>query len=148
MNRSLLIGVGALLLTAAASQAKDQAQDIAAVQHVMDTYHHAVVTHDGPALAALFIPQGSAWLNVSATEGKIRVGNYKDFANLVATTHDNFDPQHSHVQIRSDGTIASVYFDFVFLVNGKAENRGCETWQLVKGTDGWRIAAITYSSHR
>jgi len=45
-----------------------------------------------------------------------------------------------------DGTIASVYFDFVFLVDGKEQNRGRETRVLVKGSDGWRIAAITYSS--
>jgi hypothetical protein len=51
------------------------------------------------------------------------------------------------VQINSDGTIASVYFDFIFLSDGKETNHGSEAWQLVKGTDGWNIAAITYSSN-
>jgi hypothetical protein len=72
---------------------------------------------------------------------KIRVGSYADFAKA------SFNPTHTHLQENSDGTIASVYFDFVFLVDGKEENRGSETWVLVKGTDGWRIAAITYSSN-
>jgi len=27
------------------------------------------------------------------------------------------------------------------------QNRGDETWQLVKTNDGWRIVAITYSSN-
>lgn len=31
-------------------------------------------------------------------------------------------------------------------IDGKAENRGSETWQLVKTVGGWRIAAINYSS--
>jgi hypothetical protein len=31
--------------------------------------------------------------------------------------------------------------------DGKEQNRGSETWVLVKGTEGWRIAAITYSSN-
>jgi hypothetical protein len=144
MNRVLLIGA---LLLSSTVHAKDKAQDIADVQHVMDTFHHAVVSHDGTALAALFIPAGSTWLNVLASDGKIRVGSYQDFAKFVTQSKDNLDPRHSNVQIRSDGTIASVYFDFVFLVNGKAENRGNETWQLVKGADGWRIAALTYSSN-
>ena len=48
--------------------------------------------------------------------------------------------------IHTDGTIAAVYFDFVFNVDGKANNRGSETWQLVKAADGWRIASIVYSS--
>lgn len=45
--------------------------------------------------------------------------------------------------IHTDGTIAAVYFDFVFKIDGKAENRGSETWQLVKAVGGWRIAAMT-----
>jgi hypothetical protein len=48
--------------------------------------------------------------------------------------------------LRTDGTIAAVYFDFVFKVDGKASNRGRETRQPVKAADGWRIASIIYSS--
>jgi hypothetical protein len=48
--------------------------------------------------------------------------------------------------IHTNGTIAAVYFDFVFNVDGKANNRGSETWQLVKAADGWRSASIICSS--
>ena len=135
------------------------ASDTVDVQHVIDAYHEAVLTHDGSRLASLFIPQGSTWLNVLSDDAyarakakspnaqKIRVGSYTDFAKLVSTSKASFNPTHTHLQENSDGTIASVYFDFVFLVDGKEENRGSETWVLVKGADGWRIAAITYSSN-
>jgi hypothetical protein len=134
-------------------------EDTADIQHVMGAFHEAVLTHDGSRLAALFIPEGGTWLNVlsddayarakakSPDTAKIRVGSYKDFAKLVSTSQSSLDPQHTHIQIHSDGTIASVYFDFVFLIDGKEQNRGSETWQLVKGAEGWRIAAITYSSN-
>ena len=135
------------------------ASDTVDVQHVIDAYHEAVLTHDGSRLASLFIPQGSTWLNVLSDDAytrakakspdaqKIRVGSYTDFAKLVSTSKASFNPTHTHLQENSDGTIASVYFDFIFLVDGKEENRGSETWVLVKGADGWRIAAITYSSN-
>jgi hypothetical protein len=134
------------------------AADTVDVQHVIDAYHQAVLTHDGARLAQLFIPQGSLWLNVLSDDTyarakakkpdalKVRVGSVADFAKLVSTSKVSFNPTHTNLQIMSDGTIASVYFDFVFLADGKATNRGSETWVLVKGSDGWRIAAITYSS--
>jgi sulfur transfer complex TusBCD TusB component (DsrH family) len=135
------------------------ASDTVDVQHVIDAYHQAVLTHDGARLAQLFIPQGSLWLNVLSDDTyarakakspdavKVHVGSYTDFVKLVSTSKASFNPTHTNLQINSDGTIASVYFDFVFLIDGKAQNRGSETWVLVKGSDGWRIAAITFSSN-
>lgn len=135
------------------------AADSVDVQHVMDAYHEAVVNHDGVRLAALFVPKGGTWLNVLSDEAyaiakakspdavKVRVGSYADFARLVSTAKAGFNPTHTHLQMNSDGTIASVYFDFIFLIDGKEQNRGSEAWQLVKGSEGWRIAAISYSSN-
>src|SRR5471032_141212 len=160
---ALLFAGAHLRHAAAADGASATSATIAAdsvdVQHVMDAYHDAVASHDGARLAALFLPKGGAWLNVlsdqayalarakSADAVKVRVGSYADFAQLVSTAKADFNPTHSHVQMSSDGTIASVYFDFVFLIDGTEQNRGSEAWQLVKGSEGWRIAAITYSSN-
>jgi hypothetical protein len=134
-------------------------RDIADIQHVMDNFHHAVATHDGKGVSALFLDHGSTWLTVlsakafaaakakNAAAQKVRVGSYKDFSVFVSSTKSALDPQHDHVQIMSDGAVASVYFHFNFIINGKVENRGDETWQLVKTPDGWRIVAIAYSSN-
>jgi hypothetical protein len=133
--------------------------DTVDVQHVIDAYHEAVLGHDGERLTHLFLPEGGMWLNVLSDDTyaraktkspdalKIRIGNYTDFVKLVSTSKASFNPTHTHLQQNSDGTVASVYFDFVFLADGKEQNRGSETWVLVKGTDGWRIAAITFSSN-
>jgi hypothetical protein len=133
--------------------------DTVDIEHVMDAYHEAVITHDGSRLVQLFIPQGSMWLNVLSDDAyaqakakspdavKLRVGSITDFAKVVSTSKASFNPTHTHVQVNSDGTIGSLYFDFVFLIDGKEQNRGSETWVLVKGGNGWRIAAITYSSN-
>jgi uncharacterized protein (TIGR02246 family) len=135
------------------------ATDAVEIQQVMEAFHHAVVTHDGSGLAALFIPEGATWLKVlsqsayarakagSAAVSKVRSSSYQEFAKFVSDSKVSLDPQHSNVRIQSDGTIAAVYFDFVFLIGGKEENRGSESWQLVKGDDGWRIASITYSAN-
>jgi ketosteroid isomerase-like protein len=138
--------------------ANDHHADEAAIQQVMNQYHAAILAHDGNALSRLFLPDANLWLSVltdsayaraqakSPTTQKIRISNYQDFAKLVSTTAKKFDPEHTNLVIHTDGTIAVLYFDFVFNVDGKANNRGSETWQLVKSADGWRIASIIYSS--
>jgi hypothetical protein len=79
------------------------------------------------------------WLNVlsddayarakakSPDAAKIRVGSYTDLAKLVSTSKASFNSTHTHLQENSNGTVASVYFDFVFLVDGREQNRGSGT---------------------
>jgi len=152
MQRSLLAYVLlTTLILPTAPFAAEKREDVKEIQQVMESFHRAVVTHDGAKLSTLFVPEGSAWFNVlsrakSPDAPKIRPGSYQAFASFVSSSKAALDPQHSHVKILTDGVIAVVYFDFVFLIDGKPENRGAETWQLVKGPEGWLIAAITYSS--
>jgi hypothetical protein len=129
------------------------------IERLMAEYHQAVTSHDGARLSSLFVAKGSAWFNVlsdaaymrarvkNPAASKIRLWSFQQFAKVVSTSHATLDPQHANVRILTDGTIATVYFNYVFRVNGKAENRGSETWQLVKASDGWKIATITYSSN-
>ena len=134
-------------------------QDAADIRQVMDTFHHAVATHDGKGVAALFLDHGSTWVTVLSDHGlaamraknaatpKVHVSSFQSFAAFVSSTKSALSPRHADVQIMSDGAVAAVYFHFDFIIDGKSENRGDETWQLVKTTDGWRIVAITYSSN-
>ena len=139
--------------------AGDHARDEPDIERVMADFHAAIVAHDGQHVVSLSVAEGSTWFNVLSDEAfaaakvknpavqKVRHSSFADFAKFVSSTPAALDPQHSHIQIHTDGTIASVYFDYVFLIDGKAQNRGCETWQLIKTTEGWKIAAITYSSN-
>ncbi len=138
--------------------ANEHSAQVAAIEQMMNQYHEAVVMHNGAALSGLFLPEANIWLNVltdaaydrAQAKGikapKIRVGSYRDFVKFVSSTPKALDPEHSNVVILTDGTIAAVYFDFVFNIDGTAENRGSETWQLVKTANGWQIAAMCYSS--
>lgn len=58
---------------------------------------------------------------------------------------DNFEERFYNVRIDTNGAVGSVYFDFDFLQDGKVTNRGSETWQMVRGEDGWNIGAMLYS---
>jgi hypothetical protein len=166
MKKIIFIGVILLLfgcnVTAANRPdgiAGTASQDVADIQRVMEAFHHAVATHDGKGVSELFLDHGSTWVTVLTDKAfaaaraknpstqKVHVSSYRDFASFVSKTPSNLDPRHADVRIHSDGAVASVYFHFDFVIDGKVENRGDETWQLVKTVDGWRIVAITYSSN-
>jgi ketosteroid isomerase-like protein len=135
------------------------APDTSSVEKVMASFHAAVAAHDGPGLERLFIEPGSTWVTVLSDQAfaavkahhpeapKAKPGSYRDFAHFVATTKSSLDPRHTNVHIQSDGAVASAWFDFQFFIDGKVQNQGSETWQLVKTEAGWRIVAIAYSSN-
>jgi ketosteroid isomerase-like protein len=146
--------------TTEAQSAGLSAAATAEIEHFMADYHQAVASHDAARVSSMFIDQGSTWFNVLSDTAyararakdpaalKVRRSSFQEFAKFVSSSHAALDPQHSNVQIHTDGTIASVYFDFVFNVDGKPTNQGSETWQLVKSSEGWKIIAMTYSSNR
>jgi len=159
LHRSFRFVAAAMLLLSFSPALASTVDDTVDVDHVIAAYHQAVVSHDAPRLAALFVPTGTAWFNVLSNEGlkrarerspdaaKLKPGSVDSFVRLVATSKSRLDPRHTNLQVRSDGAIATVTFDFSFLIDGKEQNRGSESWQLVRGTDGWRIVSIIYSSN-
>lgn len=165
VSRGALLGVALAISPVLYGQQRPNGQqpqvrhDTAEIQHLMEAFHQAVVRHDGNTVSSLFIKDGSTWFNVLSDEAyaaakvknpnvaKVRHSTFEDFSKFVSSSHSSLNPQHANIQIHSDGTIAAVYFDFVFLIDGKPENQGSETWQLVKSVEGWRIVAITYSSY-
>jgi hypothetical protein len=150
---------GSLTQAAEMQGAGRSARATAEIEQLMAEYHQAVASHDGARMSSLFVGEGSTWFNVLSdaayararakkpATSKVRHSSFQDFAKLVSSTHATLNPEHSDLRILTDGTIASVYFNFIFLIDGKPENHGSETWQLVKTDGGWKIAAITYSSN-
>ena len=47
--------------------------------------------------------------------------------------------------IDTDGEIASVNFDYSFLLDGKEANWGREMWHMVRTEEGWKIISVIFS---
>ena len=158
-SRSILLGLSFMTFSLGAPAYAWSSKDVTDIRQLMNDYHIAVVNHDGNRLTGLFVPTGSAWFNVlsepayksaqvkSPNAPKARPSDVASFVKFVNTTKALLDPKHGPVKIQTDGSIASAYFKFRFLVDGKVQNTGSESWQMVKSSDGWRIASIIYSSN-
>lgn len=145
--------------TVAAQAATPSPPDAQAqIQQVIATFQTALVAKDKAALENLFMPEGGAWFEVLGDDAyrqlsakhpqmpRFHADNYRHFIDFVVGSKGRMEEQFSNVRIATDGAIASVYFDFVFLADGKVNNRGHEAWQLVNTGTGWKISAMAYSS--
>jgi hypothetical protein len=134
--------------------------DREAISQVVQQFQSAIIAHDGKALGALFQQDHDSWLSVfdeptyasvktrHPDAKKVLKSNWREFAEFVQRRDKPIEERFYNVKIDTNGAVASVWFDFDFLVDGKVMNRGSETWQLVHAQDGWKISSMLYSNGR
>lgn len=142
-----------------AGQGRAAGSDQAQIEQLIERFKAAIIAHDQKGLEALFVPDGGSWFEVLGEDAfrrikahkpdlsRVHPDSYRHFAAFVGGASQPIEETFDNVRIRTDGAVASVYFDFVFLVDGKRNNVGSETWQLVHTNEGWRISAMAYSSY-
>ena len=159
--RTVLSLILAVCLAAPVHAANTNADaDVAAIRQVVQQFQTAIVARDGKTLGSLFVPEGGAWLSAldERTYAAVKARNpaaprmmpstWQKFADFVQHAAKPVEERFHDVRIDTNGTVASVWFDFDFLVDGKVTNQGSETWQLVRTDDGWKINAMLYSIDR
>lgn len=164
------IAVAATLVVALNTQAQVPAHvgrhqaseaDAQAILQVTTDFQAALAARDAKKLSGLLLhskilfasprsPTGvrkaRAELDVHA-DGVPQAGA-ADFLNFVATARKPIEERFYNIKVTQDGHLAWVMFDFEFLEDGKVENHGIETWQMLKTADeSWKILSVVWSSH-
>ncbi|OYU42344.1 MAG: hypothetical protein CFE44_24515 [Burkholderiales bacterium PBB4] len=137
--------------------------DAAAVSQVVEAFKTAILRKDKAMFMPLFFsdtPEHITWQSVvddaslkhiqrtrpQAIKARYRPdNNFVAFIDGIVASKDAEEEVFSDVQIDTDGEVASVSFDYVYLVNGKASNRGREKWLLVRTEQGWKITSVVYT---
>lgn len=131
----------------------------AEIEQVVERFQASLKAHDRAALSALFLTESKAWWTVlgdasyekmkakSPNAPRYKAGTWQEFADFVGSAKGSIEERFHNVRIETDGSVASVYFDFEFVADGKIGNRGAETWQLIRTNDGWKIASMLYSTN-
>lgn len=137
-------------------------QDTAAINKVIADFGTAIKTKDSKLLSTLVLrsnilfdspaaPDGIAMLRdkVDVNFDGIRAAGYSDFARFISTTKDQVEEKFYNVKITQDKNVAWVMFDYEFVSNGKTENYGIETWQMMKVADEkWKIVSVMWTMNR
>ena len=134
-----------------------RAADVAAIQKVVEQFKAAIIARDGKTLSSLFLQDHNSWLSVAdeAQWAKVKALNpqarkvlpssWKKFCEFIQDANKPVEEHFYNVRIDTNGAVASVWFDFDFLVEDKVSNRGSESWQMVRAEDGWKISSMLYS---
>lgn len=149
-----------LLVLSRTSYAAAPADDEAAIRSVIEQFRSSIIEKDKDRFLATFLHNQVTWqpatsderlaLEAQAAPDAQKVPYDPDstpekFIEGISNNQRSIEETFSDVEIDTDGTVASVAFDFEFLVNGKATNAGREYWLLVKTPAGWKISAVVWS---
>lgn len=148
----VLLAASTCALPLSAREPNDPAAE-AEIREVVERFRAAIVAGDGDALRALFLARHGAWISLdrrssspeASGSSRLVPSSYRKFARNIE--RGGREEIFSGVDIRTDGSVASVDFDFEFLIKGKRINRGLEAWHLVKTDAGWKIVSVVYSSN-
>jgi len=133
---------GLMLFAAFAfSQASEEKEIVAAAQKVFD----GMAAKDAAAIRAVMLPEARLYAvrddrPPTTTAGDAFAGQ---IANATGTLLERFT-ETPHVMIR--GRMAQVWSEYEFLRDGKFNHCGVDTFTLFKTSEGWKIAAISYTS--
>ena len=142
---------------------RSSAMDIVAIQDIVESFRTSLIRKDKPTYMNLFFsekPDEVGWQHVSEDRRlahirstkpdaikarKIPTNNFISLIDEAVGTKESREEEFSNVKIETDGEIASVAFDYVFLANGTKTNWGKEMWQLVRTERGWKIFSVVYT---
>lgn len=142
------------------SSAAQSVNDEPEIQLLIDQFRESIVEKDKGKFLATFLHNSVTWQAATSdkrhtleikSDPEARKVSYdpsdtpESFIDGIVKSQANIEETFSGVEIDSDGTVASVAFNFEFLVDGQATNVGREYWLLVKTATGWKIAAVTWS---
>ncbi|OSZ62686.1 hypothetical protein CAP40_19695 [Sphingomonas sp. IBVSS2] len=131
------------------------------VHAVMETFRTAIIRRDKAAFLALFHDGPVIWQGVDsdalAAKSKRRPGmdtkvafdpgkTPASFIDDIANEKRSSEERYENVAIDTDGDVASVTFDFVYLLGDRSINAGKEAWHLVRTERGWKIVSVIYSN--
>ncbi len=143
---------------AQAPDSKDKAQ----IEGIIETFRAAIVNKDEEAFLRLFLREDITWTGVTTDASIERMyasrpkpemkrpfkfvnSSPRKFINSIAKDKARIDETVSNLRIDSDGDVGQVWFDYSFVNGSHKENWGKESWQMVRTTDGWKIAGVVWS---
>jgi len=153
----------AVLICGLASQAPAQgpepkfnsnADDLTKIRGVLEEFRQDIIRKDGYALTKLALNPNVLFHHINTQEEVDSTRKYNaqfdgigpsqldGFAKLLATMKDKVEEKVHNIEIRQDGPLALVTFNYDFVDKDKVTNSGIEHWQMCKIDGQWKILSV------
>jgi hypothetical protein len=165
MNRKKAAVTFIVLLTCAlAGQAlaqgpefKSNADDLAKISSVVEEFRQDIIHKDGYAITKLMLNTDALFHHTNTQEeidgarkqnaqfDGVGPSQLDGFVKLLATSKDKLEEKFRNIEIRQDGPLGLVTFNFDFVVNDKVTRSGLEHWQVCKIDGQWKILSVAWT---
>ena len=156
----------ALLMCGLVSQASAQdaepkfnsnGDDLTKIRGVLEEFRQDIIRKDGYALTKLVLNPDVLFHHTNTQEEIDSARKYNaqfdgigpsqldGFAKLLATSKDKLEERFRNIEIRQDGPLGLVTFNYDFVINDKVHHSGPEVWQVCKIDGQWKILSVAWT---
>ena len=159
----------ALLMCGLVSQASAQdaepkfnsnVDDLTQIRGVLEEFRQDIIRKDGYALTKLVLNPNVLFHHTNTQEevdsarklnaqfDGIGPSQFDGFVEFLATSKDKVEEKLHNIEIRQDGPLGLVTFNYDFVENGEVTNSGIEHWQVCKIDGQWKILSVVWTVYR
>ena len=156
----------ALLMCALASQASAQgpepkfnsnADDLTKIRSLLEEFRQDIIHKDGYAITKLILNPNVLLHHINNQEevdgarkqnaqfDGVGPSQLDGFVKLLATSKDKLEEKFYNIEIRQDGDLGLVTFNYDFVINDKVHHSGLEVWQVCKIDGQWKILSVAWT---
>jgi hypothetical protein len=156
------LAAGLFLAAPQMARAEDPAYSRPQIEAVVESFRTSLIKKDKEAFLRLFLKEDVTWAGVTTDASiemlyanrpkpemkrpfKFFTSTPRRFIDMIVKDPGQVEETFSNVRIETDGEIAQVWFDYVFLEGSFRSNWGKESWHLVRTENGWKIASVVWS---
>jgi hypothetical protein len=135
------------------------ADDITKIGNLLEEFRQDIIRKDGYALTKLLLNSNALFHpidNQESVDSARRLNAQFDgigpsaldgFLKLLATSKDGLEEKFRNVEIRQDGDLGLVTFNYDLVINDKIHHSGLEHWQVRKIDGQWKILSVTWTKY-
>jgi hypothetical protein len=135
------------------------ADDLTQIRGVLEEFRQDIIRKDGDAITKLMLYPNVLFHSIDNQEtvdnarklnaqfDGIGPSALDGFVTLLATSKDKLEERFQNVEIRQDGDLGLVTFNYDFVINDKVHHSGLEHWQVRKIDGQWKILSVTWTSY-